>query len=108
VEAFEYDTFMPGDTRLFALGTGDAPGGVLHTAGWVTGTLVDSSRDWVEAALNRQWPGVMKNFNPELPRAAGEADLAAIPALVETGQHMAAGLDWNNLLGPGRTAAQPA
>jgi len=104
VEAFEYDDFTPADTLLVALGTGfypasgDPPNGLLKTIGWATGTLVDSSEDWVEAAVNRQWPGVMRSLNPPLPSDIDEADLSAIPVLLEIGQKLAATLDWRQLL----------
>ena len=105
VEAFEYDGFTAADTRLVALGTGyfpasgDPPKGLLQTIGWTTSTLVDTSEDWVDDAVNRQWPGVMKSFNPLLPSDIDEADLSAIPTLVEIGQKMAAGLDWEQIIG---------
>src|SRR5450755_449260 len=105
VEAFEYDSFAPVNTRVVALGTGyfpasgKAPWGLLQTVGWVTSTLVDSSEDWAGCAVNRHWPGIMQDFNPLLPRAIDEADLSAIPALVEIGQELAADLDWRNILG---------
>src|SRR5271157_4083049 len=112
VEAFEYDDFTPADTRVVALGTGYFPAsevppkGLLATIGWATSTLVDSSEDWVDDAVNRQWPGVMKSFNPLLPSDIDEADLSAIPTLVEIGQQMAAGLDWEQILGGAVTPGQ--
>jgi hypothetical protein len=105
VEAFEYDNFQPADTRVVALGTGyfpasgDPPRGLLQTIGWTASTLVDSSGDWAGDAVNRQWPGIMQDFNPLLPADIDEADLAAIPTLVEAGQKMAADLDWEKILG---------
>jgi hypothetical protein len=105
VEAFEYDNFQPADTRVVALGTGyfpasgDPPRGLLQTIGWTASTLVDSSGDWAGDAVNRQWPGIMQDFNPQLPADIDEADLAAIPTLVEAGQKMAADLDWEKILG---------
>src|SRR5262249_60422873 len=60
VEAFEYDEFTPEDTRIVSLGTGyfpasdDPPSGLLATIGWTTSTLVDTSEDWVDEAVNRQ------------------------------------------------------
>lgn len=105
VEAFEYDNFQPADTRVVALGTGyfpasgDPPKGLLQTIGWTASTLVDSSADWAGEAVNRQWPGIMQDFNPLLPADIDEADLSAIPALVETGQRMAADMDWDRILG---------
>jgi len=104
VEAFEYDTFTPAETRVVALGTGyyaasgEPPSGLLKTIGWTTSTLVDSSADWAGDAVNRQWPGVMREFNPPLPSDIDEADLSAIPKLVAIGQEMAAGMDWKQIL----------
>jgi hypothetical protein len=105
VEAFEYDDFTAADTRVVALGTGyfpasdDPPKGLLKTIGWTTSTLVDTSEDWVDDAVKRQWPRVMRAFNPLLPSDIDEADLSAIPALVEIGQTMAANLDWEQIIG---------
>jgi hypothetical protein len=105
VEAFEYDNFAPADTKVTALGTGffpapnDPPKGLVGTIGWVTSTLVDSSEDWVDAAVDRQWPGIMQAFNPKLPSDIDEADLSAIPTLVEIGQKVAADMDWKQILG---------
>ena len=105
VEAFEYDGFTPADTRVVALGTGyfpasrDPPEGLLQTVAWTTSTLVDSSEDAVDDAVNRQWPGVMREFNPLLPADIDEADLSSIPTLVEIGRKMAADLDWRQILG---------
>ena len=104
VEAFEYDAFQPAATRVVALGTGyfpasgDPPKGLLKTIGWVTSTLVDSSEDWAGNAVNRQWPGIMRDFNPILPSGIDEADLSAVPTLVEIGRKMAADLDWKTTL----------
>jgi hypothetical protein len=104
VEAFVYDSFQPSGTRVVALGTGyfaasgKPPKGLLKTIGWTTSTLVDTSEDWAGDAVNRQWPGVMRDFNPLLPRDIDEADLSAIPTLVEIGQKMAADMDWTQIL----------
>lgn len=104
VEAFEFDDFTPADTWLVSLGTGyfpgsdDPPSGLLATIGWSTSTLVDTSEDWVDQAVNRQWPGILRSFNPLLPREIDEADLDAIPVLLEVGQQLAATLDWSQLL----------
>jgi patatin-like phospholipase/acyl hydrolase len=110
VEAFEYDEFTPADTRVVSLGTGyfpasdDPPSGLLATIGWTTSTLVDTSEDWVDDAVNRQWPGILHNFNPLLPRDIDEADLDAIPTLLEIGQQLAATLDWRQVLGQSRAS----
>jgi len=66
--------------------------------GWTTSTLVDTSEDWADEAVNRQWPGVMTSFNPLLPNDIDEADLSAIPTLVTIGQQLAATLDWTQLI----------
>ena len=105
VEVFDYDDFTQADTRVVALGTGffpapnTPPKGLVGTIGWVTSTLVDTSEDWVDDAVKRQWPGVMQTFNPELPSDIDEADLSAIPTLVEIGQKLAATMDWKQILG---------
>jgi hypothetical protein len=104
VEAFEYDAFTPADTRAVEIGTGyypassTPPSGLLKVIEWSTGTLVDTSEDWVDAAANRQWPGVVTTFNPLLPSDIDEADLSAIPALLTVGQDLAATMDWTKLL----------
>jgi patatin-like phospholipase/acyl hydrolase len=104
VEAFVYDTFSPADSRVLSLGTGyfpgsaTAPSGLLDVVEWTANTLVDTSEDWADAAVRRQWPGVLKNFNPLLPSNIGEDDLGAIPDLVAIGQHFAAMFDWAKLL----------
>ncbi len=104
VEAFEYDTFLPADTRVISLGTGYFPGpanppsGLLKVIEWTASTLVDTSEDWADGAVKRQWPGVMTNLNPLLPSDIGEDDLSAIPDLVTVGQQFAATLDWAKLL----------
>jgi len=104
VEAFEYDTFTPAETRVVALGTGyfppsgDPPSGLLKTIGWTASTLIDSTEDWAGDAVNRHWPGIMWDFNPLLPRDIDEADLSAIATLVEIGQKMAADMDWKEIL----------
>jgi predicted acylesterase/phospholipase RssA len=109
VEAFEYDDFDPKATNLVALGTGyypasdTPPNGLIHTIGWVTGTLVDTSEDWVDKAVERQWPKLMENRNPQLPSDIDEADTSAIPTLVQIGQKLAATLDWKELLSPRST-----
>jgi uncharacterized protein len=104
VEAFEYDQFTPAGTRVISLGTGyfpasdNPPGGLLSTVSWTASTLIDTSEDWVDDAVSRQWPGIMSNFNPLLPREIDEADLDAIPTLLEVGQQFAATLDWTRIL----------
>jgi hypothetical protein len=89
---------------VISLGTGyypasdDPPNGLIATIGWVTGTLIDSSEDWVDNAVERQWPAILQNFNPELPHDIDMADIDAVPELVEIGNEMAADIDWTTLL----------
>ncbi len=105
VEAFEYDAFLPADARVISLGTGYFPGsdtppsGLLNVIGWTTSTLRDTSEDWADSAVKRQWPGIMTGINPLLTSDIGEDDLSAIPELVTIGQKFAATLDWTKLIG---------
>jgi uncharacterized protein len=105
VEAFEYDEFTPADTRVVSLGTGyfpasdDPPNGLLANIGWVTSTLLDTSEDWVDEAVNRQWPGIMRIINPALPREIDQDDLGAVPVLLQIGLELARNLDWRRILG---------
>lgn len=107
VEAFEYDSFKPAETQVISLGTGyypasqNPPKELIGTIGWTTSTLVDASEDWVDDAVQRQWPGVLRIFNPLLPSDIGEDDLSAIQALVEVGQQLAGTMDWRQILGGG-------
>ncbi|HUB77291.1 MAG TPA: patatin-like phospholipase family protein [Bryobacteraceae bacterium] len=105
VEMFEYDVFVPAKTRLVSLGTGyypagnKPPQGLLATIGWATDTLVDTSEDWVDHAVRRQWPGVQQKFDWELPSDISMDDLSGIPALVAAGHSAAASIDWSQVLG---------
>lgn len=104
VEAFDYDTYDPAETKMVTLGTGyypqpsTAPKGLLSEIEWVIDSLVDSSEDWVDKAVNRQWPGLNKKLNVELSRAIGMADISAIPEMVALGQLWASTLDWKAIL----------
>jgi patatin-like phospholipase/acyl hydrolase len=105
VEMFEYDTFTPAQTRLVSLGTGyypdsnAAPKGLIAVVSWATDTLVDTSEDWVDRAVDRQWPGVKQRFDWRLPSNIAMDDLSAIPALVAAGKTAAASIDWQQILG---------
>jgi len=105
VEMFVYDGFSPAETRLVSLGTGfypaanTAPKGLVATIGWATDTLVDSSEDWVDKAVERQWPGVARKFDWELPSNIEMDDLAAIATLVSVGKTAAQSIDWSQVLG---------
>ena len=105
VEMFEYDGFVAAQTRLVSLGTGFYPGsntppkGLIATISWATGTLVDTSEDWVDGAVQRQWPGVQQKFDWQLTSDIPMDDLAGIPALEAAGKVAAASIDWNQVLG---------
>jgi patatin-like phospholipase/acyl hydrolase len=105
VEMFEYDTFIPAQTRLLSLGTGFYPGanappeGLIDVVSWATDTLVDTSEDWVDRAVERQWPGVKQKFDWQLPSDIAMDDLSAIPELVALGKTAAASIDWKQVLG---------
>jgi len=105
VEMFEYDSFVEAQTRLVSLGTGFYPGsdtppkGLIATISWATDTLVDTSEDWVDRAVERQWPGVQQKFDWQLQSDISMDDLAGIPALVAAGKTAAAGMNWNQVLG---------
>ena len=62
-------------------------------------TLVDSSEDWVERAVERQGPGVTRKFDWQLPADIAMDGLPAIPALLSAGKTAAASIDWNEVLG---------
>jgi len=104
VEAFEYDTFTPVETRVIEIGTGwfaaseTPPSGLINVVAWAAGTLVDTSEEWVDEAANRQWPEVVTTINPQLPSDIDESDLSAIPTLLTIGQELAATLDWTKIL----------
>jgi len=105
VEMFEYDQFTPAETRLVSLGTGYYPDsnvppkGLVDLVSWATDTLVDSSEDWVDQAVARQWPSVARKFDWELPTGIPMDDLSAIPALLAVGQTAAASMNWKEVLG---------
>jgi hypothetical protein len=105
VEAYVYDAYDPADTKVISLGTGfypqsdKPPKGIVGTIGWATSTLVDTSGDWVDDAVNLKWPGVMTTINPELPSDISEDDIGAISTLVQVGQELAGTMDWKQLLG---------
>jgi patatin-like phospholipase/acyl hydrolase len=111
VEAFEYDDYVPDDCNVVSLATGfspqssDPPKGLIPNIGWVTSTLVDTSEDWADTAVDRQWPGLLQVINIALASDIDEADLSSIPALVELGKKMA-DRDWKQVLGTRGDAAQ--
>jgi hypothetical protein len=60
---------------------------------------VDTSEDWVDQAVKRQWPNVLETFNLLLPSSIAEDDLSSIPTLIQVGQQLAATLDWTQIRG---------
>ena len=105
VEMFEYDSLVPAKTRLVSLGTGYYPGsdkppcGLISVVSWATDTLVDTAEDWVDSAVERQWPGVKQKFDWMLPSDIAMDDLSAIAALVAVGKTAPANIDWKQVLG---------
>jgi predicted acylesterase/phospholipase RssA len=105
VEMFEYDRFIPAETRLVSLGTGfyagssTPPKGLIATISWATDTLVDTSEDWVDRAVERQWPGVKQKFDWRLSADIAMDELSAIPALIAAGKAAAASFNWKQVLG---------
>lgn len=107
VEAFEYDDFDPADTQLVALGTGyyrdprpdpNPPNNLVDVISLTIDSLLDSADDFMVAATNRQWPGLMKWFNWPLPRTIDMGDVDAIPELAKIGQAAGALMDWSAIL----------
>jgi uncharacterized protein len=110
VEAFSgpkcYGSIDPKDATVISLGTGyyrptkmpDPPSGLLAAISWVTGSLVGSSKTLALEAAERQWPGLVKVFNPALWADVDEADVSAIPQLVALGTKSAALIDWKKAI----------
>ena len=91
---------------LYTPAADNPPKGLLETIGWTTSTLVDTSEDWVDKAVRRQWPSIVTTFNPQLPHAIDEADLSAIPTLLDIGKRLADTLDWRQILSGASDAAK--
>ena len=106
VEAFDYDDFLPAETRVISLGTGyfcsgtvNPPGGFIGTLAWTLDSLL-SAAGWQQTDLvHRYYPGVLQRFNWALPKSIDEADVSAIPELVQLGTTQAAKFDWASVLG---------
>jgi len=107
VEAFDYDCFIPENTRIISLGTGyttpgasqpPPPKGLLENISWVIDSLLGASKTEAEQAVDRHWPGVLISLNSILPRDIDEADVNSIPDLVSIGEKAAAVVDWKKLL----------
>jgi patatin-like phospholipase/acyl hydrolase len=105
VEAFDYDTFVPAETKVVSLGTGffppgnAVPKGLLSWREWSVGALLDAPEDQQPEIVNRTWPGLMQRFDWQLPEAIDMADTGKIGDLVQIGQKAAAAMDWNMILG---------
>jgi len=104
VEMFQYDSFRPEFTKLITLGTGyyssgnTPPNGLIATIEWATDTLVDTSENWVDSAVQRQWPNLQQKFDWELPCAIDMADTDAIQELLSIGTQAATTIDWTKIL----------
>jgi hypothetical protein len=101
---FQYDSFRPEFTKLITLGTGyyssgnTPPNGLIATIEWATDTLVDTSENWVDSAVQRQWPNLQQKFDWELPCAIDMADTDAIQELLSIGTQAATTIDWTKIL----------
>jgi len=105
-EMFKYDDFNPSDTRIISLGTGKytptslppVPKGLIGTIGFATSTLVNASGALAFEDLADQYPTCdVQILNPPSPDI-DEADLSAIPQLLQIGKDAAAKIDWVKLL----------
>ena len=104
IEMFEYDNYIPSETKMITLGTGyypsgnTAPSGLINTINWTVDTLIDSSEDWVDSAVNRQWPGLQQKFNWMLPCEIDLADIDTISELESLGTSAASNMHWDSIL----------
>jgi uncharacterized protein len=104
VEAFYYDEFTPGDTRVVSLGTGfypvdgQKPNGMLGWLTWTVGALLDAPEDQQTELVNRHFPGILQRFDWQLPSNIDMADTGAITELVKIGQQATAAMDWGRIL----------
>lgn len=93
--------------KMITLGTGyypvasdadvDPAKGLIAEIEFATDTLVDSSEDWVDQAVKRQWPGMAIKVDWALPSAIAMDDLSAIPTLAAV--YKANPVDWKGPLG---------
>jgi hypothetical protein len=101
-----YGSIDPGDALVVSLGTGyynpspmpGPPSGLLASIGWVTSSLVSSSKTLALEAANRQWPGLITTFDSALPSDIDADGVASIAQLVALGQADAAKVDWKTIL----------
>ncbi len=92
-----YGSIDPANAVVVDLGTGyfvpdkmpDPPNGLLAAVQWVTSSLVGSSKTLALEAAERQWPGLVRVFNPPLWADVDESDVGAIPQLVALGLSLA-------------------
>jgi len=101
-----YGSIDPADALVVSLGTGyykpnsmpAPPGNLLSEISWVTSSLVSSSETIALQAANRQWPKLVTVFDSALWADIDEAEVSAIPRLLELGQADAAKVDWKAVL----------
>jgi predicted acylesterase/phospholipase RssA len=104
VEAFYYDDFTPGDTRVFSLGTGwfprgnAVPKGLLGWLEWTVAALLDAPEEQQTEIVKRHFPGILQRFNWQLPEDIDMADTSKIPQLVQIANQAAAAMDWSAIL----------
>jgi hypothetical protein len=101
-----YGDLNPAEAIVVSLGTGffqpspmpSPPGNLLDRIKWVTDSLIGAAKTLAQQAAERQWPGVVQAFNPELSSNVDEADVASIPDLLAIGQKQASTMDWKKIL----------
>jgi hypothetical protein len=104
--AFKLGPYNPAETRIINLGTGrftpakmpDPPVTLLEGVSWVTSSLVTASKTEAQEDVDMFWPGITTGLFPELAADIDEADVSAIPLLLEIGKRQADKLYWKALL----------
>ena len=102
-----YGDVDPNDVKVISLGTGyyqpkempSPPGSLSQRIAWVTSSLIGASKSIAQQAVELKWPNrLYPPFNPELSADVDEADVDAIPALLEVGRQMASAIEWETVL----------
>lgn len=63
VEAFVYDSLISSKPILSLWPFHPGPMKTPQNIRWVTNTLADTSKDWVDKPVHRRWPGLMQVTN---------------------------------------------